>query len=57
MKISTIGKNEFLFMVEQSLKNAIGEGNSVIDEGMRYATLDGGKRVRPLCVYYGARST
>lgn len=44
-------------MFEQSLKNAIGYGNSVIDEGMRYATLDGGKRVRPLCVYYGARST
>lgn len=56
MKISTIDKNEFLVMFEQSLKNAIGKGNSVIDEGMRYAALDGGKRVRPLCVYYGARA-
>ena len=44
-------------MVEQSLKNAIGYGNFIIDEGMRYATLDGGKRVRPFCVYYGARRT
>ena len=43
MKISTIDKNEFLVMFEQSLKNAIGDGNSVIDEGMRYATLEGGK--------------
>ncbi len=57
MKISTVDKNEFLFMFEQSLKNAIGEGDSVIDEGMRYAALDGGKRVRPLCVYLGARAT
>lgn len=57
MKISTIDKNEFLFMFEQSLKDAIGYGDSVIDEGMRYAALDGGKRVRPLCVYLGARST
>ena len=57
MKISTIDKTQFLSMFEQSLKNAIGYGDSVIDEGMRYATLDGGKRVRPLCVYYGARST
>ena len=56
MKISTIDKNEFLVMFEQSLKNAIGDGNSVIDEGMRYAALEGGKRVRPLCVYYGARA-
>lgn len=56
MKISTVDKNEFLSIFEQSLRNAIGYGNSVIDEGMRYATLDGGKRVRPLCVYYGARA-
>ncbi len=56
MKISTIEKNEFLVMFEHSLKNAIGDGNSVIDEGMRYAALDGGKRVRPLCVYFGARA-
>lgn len=57
MKISTIDKNEFLFEFEQSLKDAIGYDDNVIDEGMRYAALDGGKRVRPLCVYYGARST
>lgn len=57
MKISTIDKNEFLFAFEQSLKDAIGYDDNVIDEGMRYAALDGGKRVRPLCVYYGARST
>ena len=57
MKISTIDKNEFMFMFEQSLRNAIGSGDSIIDEGMRYATLDGGKRIRPLCVYYGARAT
>ncbi|UKI21643.1 MAG: polyprenyl synthetase family protein [Christensenella sp.] len=57
MKISSVNKTEFLAMVEQSLKNAIGYGNFIIDEGMRYATLDGGKRVRPLCVYYGARAT
>ena len=56
MKISTIDKNEFLFAFEQSLKDAIGYDDNVIDEGMRYAALDGGKRVRPLCVYYGARS-
>ena len=48
MKISSVNKTEFLAMVEQSLKNAIGYGNFIIDEGMRYATLDGGKRVRPL---------
>lgn len=57
MKISSIDKHEYLSIFEQSLKNAIGFGASVIDEGMRYAALDGGKRIRPLCVYYGARST
>lgn len=43
MKISTIDKNEFLFAFEQSLKDAIGYDDNVIDEGMRYAALDGGK--------------
>ncbi len=57
MNISSLNRQQFLAMFEEALKEALGNGNSLIDEGMRYATLDGGKRVRPLCVYFGARST
>lgn len=55
MRISSVNKIEFLAMFEHALKDAVGDDAFTIDEGMRYATLDGGKRVRPMCVYLGAR--
>lgn len=56
MRISETNKTEFLAIFEQELRRCVGEDEFVIDEGMRYATLDGGKRVRPTCVYLGARA-
>lgn len=56
MKISSLNRQQFLLAFENALRQTIGEGGFIIDDGMRYAVLDGGKRVRPLCVYFGARS-
>lgn len=56
MRISSVNKIEFLAMFEHALKDAVGDDAFTIDEGMRYATLDGGKRVRPMCVYLSARA-
>lgn len=47
---------DFLTAFEKHLSDTIDTvcGASPLAEGMRYAVLDGGKRIRPICVYLGA---
>ena len=33
------------------------EAENILEEGYAYATADGGKRIRPVCVYLGAIAT
>ena len=47
---------EYIALIEKGLKDILNECDASIGEAMRYAVLDGGKRVRPLCVYYGAKA-
>ncbi len=56
MMISQFDEKAFIAEFERELNATLGTSDFILDEGMRYATLDGGKRVRPLCVYYGARA-
>lgn len=56
MLIADIDKNGFLNEFEKYLKDILDECEGATGDAMRYAALDGGKRVRPLCVYFGARS-
>lgn len=56
MKVKEVDQRSFLTSFESRLSEMLSQGNSVLDEGMRYAMLDGGKRIRPLCVYFGARA-
>lgn len=56
MKVSELDINGYLCAFERELALLLADGESIIDEGMRYATLGGGKRVRPLCVFLGARA-
>lgn len=56
MKIKDIDQNTFISLFENELRDSLSGGSSILDEGMRYAMLDGGKRIRPLCVYFGARA-
>lgn len=46
--------NEFIGKVEHGLQSVLGDCEGLTGEAMRYAVTDGGKRVRPFCVYYGA---
>lgn len=56
MKVSQIDTTQYLSIFETRLSQTIGNDGSILGEGMRYACLDGGKRVRPLCVFFGARA-
>lgn len=56
MRVKDCDNQKFLALFEETIGNLLKEGNSIIDEGMRYAVLDGGKRIRPLCVFLGARA-
>ncbi len=56
MKARDIDVKHFLALFEDRLKDTLSNGDNVLDEGMRYAMLDGGKRVRPTCVFLGALS-
>ncbi|MBD5091855.1 MAG: polyprenyl synthetase family protein [Clostridiales bacterium] len=47
---------EYIALIEKELKDILGGCDASIGEAMRYAVLDGGKRVRPLCVYLGAKA-
>ncbi|MDE5601267.1 MAG: polyprenyl synthetase family protein [Clostridia bacterium] len=47
---------EYIALIEGKLKAVLYGCDESIGEAMRYAVLDGGKRIRPLCVYYGAKA-
>ncbi len=55
MDIKDYDIKTFLSAFNDALKDTF-KGDTLIDEGMRYAILDSGKRIRPLCVYLGARA-
>jgi len=46
--------NEFIEKVECGLQSALSDCGGLTGEAMKYAVTGGGKRVRPMCVYYGA---
>lgn len=56
MVLKDCDNQQFLALFENSVKDLLADGTSLIAEGMRYAVLDGGKRIRPLCVYLGAKA-
>lgn len=56
MLISNVSRENFLRSFEQYFSKLLSDCGGVTGEGMRYASLDGGKRIRPLCVYFGALS-
>ena len=56
MKISEVTREEFLSSFEEYFTAILKDCDGNVGEAMRYATLEGGKRVRPACVYYGAKA-
>lgn len=56
MKVKDIDQSQFLSGFENALNERLKGAEGMLGEGMRYAMLDGGKRVRPLCVYFGAKA-
>ena len=57
MKLSDISQTEYLFEFQKYLEQNLSKGKFALDEAMKYATLDGGKRIRPLLVMLGVRAT
>ncbi len=49
-----VDKGAFLAHFEKYLADLLSDDKSVLSEVARYCALDGGKRVRPVCVYLGA---
>lgn len=56
MKVSSLSQSEYLARFQTCLEERLTRGEFALKDAMLYATLDGGKRVRPLCVYFGARA-
>lgn len=56
MDVSSLTAKTFVAAFERELADSIGDESALLDDGMRYAALDGGKRIRPLCVFLGARA-
>ncbi len=56
MYIKDTDRLQFSVAFESYFSEALKDCEGVTGEAMRYATLDGGKRVRPLCVYLGAKA-
>lgn len=58
MQIKSLSTENFLAKFEEYIFDALTpkQDYSVLDDAMRYATLDGGKRVRPTAVYLGAKA-
>lgn len=48
--------NDFIAEFERRLESVLADCEGVTGEAMRYAVLDGGKRIRPMCVFLGAKS-
>ena len=56
MTVKNVNGTEFLGAFEEYFAGVLNDCEGGLGEAMRYATLDGGKRVRPLSVYYGAKA-
>lgn len=56
MNIADLDNNRFIALFESALADLLGDGDDIIHDGMRYAVSGGGKRVRPLCVFLGAKA-
>lgn len=56
MKIKEVDRTLFLAMFEDRLKAVLSSHDGILWDGMKYAMLQGGKRVRPTCIYLGAKS-
>lgn len=56
MRLADCDNSKFLVLFEESLADLLKDGDSIISEGMRYAVSGGGKRIRPLCVFMGAKA-
>ena len=56
MTVKNVNGTEFLRAFEEYFAGVLNDCEGGLGEAMRYATLDGGKRVRPLSVYYGAKA-
>ncbi|MCM1306730.1 MAG: polyprenyl synthetase family protein [Bacteroides sp.] len=56
MKVAQIDRTQFLKNFEEYFSEVLGRCEGVLGEAMRYAALDGGKRIRPLCVYFGSKA-
>lgn len=54
MRVKDIQKSLFMQFFEERIAKAVGVGDCILDKAMAYASLDGGKRVRPTGVYLGA---
>lgn len=54
MKLSAISKTEYLAMFQEYLERTLREGSFALEDAMLYATVDGGKRIRPMLVRLGA---
>ena len=55
MQISSISQTEYLYAFQKYLESNLSSQHFALKDAMLYATLDGGKRIRPLLVYLGAR--
>ena len=55
MQISDITKSEYLCAFQKYLEGKLSSRGFALGDAMLYATVDGGKRIRPLLVYLGAR--
>lgn len=56
MQISGLTKSEYLCAFQEYLERKLSQGDFALKDAMLYATVDGGKRIRPLLVYLGARA-
>lgn len=56
MTVKNVNGTKFISAFESYFAGVLNDSESSLGEAMRYAALDGGKRVRPLCVYYGAKA-
>lgn len=56
MRLCDINSTGFLVEFEKYIGQAIAKRRSTLDEQMCYAVMGGGKRVRPFCVFLGARA-
>lgn len=56
MKLSEITRQQFVELFEKYLNETVASLSSVLEDEMLYAVSGGGKRVRPVCVFLGAKA-